>query len=154
MKDYDTGYYGYDKERDLYDAISKYNKSDKPIYDSTYLLEIIQNAIKEKEKELDPSLSEIKALNEYIDRLKDDIYELKNRVSTAEAETKKTKNKLRIFLKVISKFGLIDKLKLETKRVIQEEKDYLTFSTFFNSNITKLDREEDKVKELDKLFDK
>ncbi len=142
-------------DEDLYYTITKYSElvinNDNIEFNNPYLIEILEEMIKRKRK---TSKTKERALHEYIERLNYEIDDMKKQVAEAKAAEKKAKNKLRIFLKVISKFGLVDKLKSETEKVIQEEKDYLVFSKFFQNKINSLTKEEEETNELDKLFDK
>jgi len=144
----------YGNNQDLYAVMTKYlsyDKNDEIIIDS-YLIDVIEKLITEREETNINSRE--KSYDEYISRLKLQIEEMKKTVAEANAEKEKMKRKLQIFLKVAAKTGMISKLKEETEKVIQEEKDYKTLNVFFRNKITSLDNYEKDISELDKLFDK
>jgi predicted RNase H-like nuclease (RuvC/YqgF family) len=144
----------YDNNQRLYDAIISYvshDENEKMISDS-YLIDVIEKLIKEKENEHANTREE--AFEEYISRLKLEIHEMKKAVAEANAEKEKIKRKLQIFLKVAAKTGMISKIKEETEKVIQEEKDYKALNVFFRNKMTSIENHEKDISELDKLFDK
>jgi len=151
-KNYDDDYvYYYNKNNsyDLYDAVRKHivNTNLEGI-DLSFLEQVLEQLHKSQQ----PTTEQI--LKTHISRLQDDVKLLKREVADAKQEAKLAKNKLRIFLKVIAKFGLVSELKKETKNVIEEEKNYKDFSAFFRNNVNKIEQIEDDISALDNLFDK
>jgi hypothetical protein len=146
-KTYNTG-------KDLYNIITEYTSLDEDtsLIDESYLIELFEEIIQEKKEKI--LNKKERALEEYILRLRLEINEMKKKVADAIEEKEKAKKKLQIFLKVAARTGIISKLKEETEKVIKEEKDTKSFNTFFRTKINSLEKYEESVKDLDKLFDK
>lgn len=78
---------------------------------------------------------------------------LLNDISEAKQDKKNAERHLKLFLKAASRLGIVDKLKTVTEQVIAEEKDHISYATFFGVQTNQLEKFESILEEKTDITD-
>lgn len=127
---------------DKWDKYDDWTSSNAPMND------IMRYLAAAKEAESNVTVDDKTKYEQRIEDLQDAIASYKQELEEALIEKKSAQRKLKIFLKAVTKFVSLDKLKIEVKELIRREKDRIKIAKFFGGQTNQLEEFEDSLDEF------